>query len=112
MDWKDLEKLTIVKLREEALKHPEQIKGVHGKSKAQLMDEIANITGIEKPHIHLAEEVIHTKDDLKHKIHALKAEREKLIAAKDRKKLHELRREMHTLKRRIRKIEHAAEAKG
>ena len=28
MDWKDLEKMTIVKLREEALKHQDQIKGV------------------------------------------------------------------------------------
>jgi hypothetical protein len=112
MDWKDLDKLTIVKLREEALKHQEQIKGVHGKSKAQLMDELATILGIEKPHIHLAEAVVHTKDDLKHKIHKLKEEREKLIAAKDRKKLHEVRREIHSLKRRIRKIEHAAEAKA
>ena len=40
MDWKEMDKLTVVKLREEALKHPE-IKGVHGKSKAQLMDELA-----------------------------------------------------------------------
>src|SRR5437016_14037485 len=36
MDWKELEKMTIVKIREEALKH--EIKSVHGKSKAQLMD--------------------------------------------------------------------------
>ncbi len=112
MDWKDLEKMTIVKLREEALKHPEEIKGVHGKSKAQLMDELAKILGIEKPHIHFAEEVVHTKGDLKHKIHELQAQRDKLIAAKDRKKLHEVRRGIHNLKRQIRKIEHAADAKA
>jgi hypothetical protein len=112
MDWKDLEKLTIVKLRDEALKHPEQIKGVHGKSKAQLIDDLAHILGIERPHVHFAEEVVHTKDDLKHKIHDLKAQREQLIAARDHKKLHEVRREIHTLKRRIRKIEHEAEAEG
>jgi len=112
MDWKDLEKLTIVKLREEALKHPDEIKGVHGKSKAQLMDELAKVMGIEKPHIHLAEKVFHTKENLKHKIRDLKTQREKLIAAKDHKKLHEVRREIHKLKRQIRKIEHAADAQA
>ena len=110
MEWKDMEKMTIVKLREEAIKHPEQIKGVHGKSKAQLMDELAKILGIEKPHHHFGEEVVHTKGDLKHKIHALKEQREKLIASKEHKKLHEVRREIRALKRRIRKIEHDAEA--
>ena len=34
MDWKDLEKMTVLKLREEALKYP-QIEGVHGKNKEQ-----------------------------------------------------------------------------
>ena len=49
MDWKDLEKMTVLKLREEALKFP-QIEGVHGKNKEQLMLEIAKALGIEKPH--------------------------------------------------------------
>jgi hypothetical protein len=44
MDWKDLEKMTVLKLREEALKYPE-IVGVHGKNKEQLMDEIAKALG-------------------------------------------------------------------
>jgi len=110
MDWKEMEKMTIVKLREEAMKFQEQIKGVHGKSKAQLMDELAKILGIEKPHHHFAEDVVHTKGDLKKKIHGLKEQREKLIAAKDHRKLHEVRREIHQLKRKIRKIEHEAEA--
>ncbi len=112
MDWKELEKMTIVKLREEALKFPEEIKGVHGKSKAQLMDEIAKQLGIEKPHVHFADTVVHDKGDLKQKIHALKAQRDSLIAAKDHKKLHETRREIHKLKRQIRKIEHAVNAKA
>ncbi len=107
MDWKDLEKMTIVKLREEALKHQDQIKGVHGKSKPQLMDEIATLLNIEKPHVHFAEDVVHTKGDLKKKIHELKKRREKLIEAGDHKTLHSVRREIHDLKRKIRKIEHA-----
>jgi hypothetical protein len=108
MDWKDLEKMTILKLREEALKHPDQIKGVHGKSKPQLMDELAKLLAIEKPHIHFTEAVVHTKDDLKHKIRELKARRDKLVESKDHKALHGVRREMHKLKRQIRRIEQAS----
>jgi len=104
MDWKDLEKMTVLKLREEALKYP-QIEGVHGKHKEQLMDEIAKVLGIEKPHSQFADTVVHTKADLKHKIQELKIEREKLLVAQDHKKLHEIRREMHELKHTIRKIE-------
>jgi NCAIR mutase (PurE)-related protein len=104
MDWKDLEKMTVLKLREEALKYPE-IEGVHGKNKEQLMDEIATILGIEKPHVRLTAKVVETKSDLKHKIQDLKIEREKLLVAHDHKKLHEVRRELHELKHTIRKIE-------
>jgi hypothetical protein len=104
MDWKDLEKLTVLKLREEALKYP-QIEGVHGKHKEQLMDEIATALGIEKPHARFTDNVVHTKSDLKHKIQSLKIEREKLIKIHDHEKLQEVRREMHALKHTIRKIE-------
>jgi hypothetical protein len=48
MKWKDLENMTVLKLREEALKYP-QIKGVHGKHKEELMEEIADALQIEKP---------------------------------------------------------------
>ena len=47
MEWKDLEKMTVLKLREEALKFPE-IKNVHGKNKEQLLDEVAEALGIDK----------------------------------------------------------------
>ncbi len=104
MEWKDLEKMTVLKLREEALRFP-QIEAVHGKNKEQLMDEIARALGIEKPHVHFTEKIVHTKSDLKHKIHELKAERDKLLQAHDYKKLHDVRREMHELKHTIRKIE-------
>ena len=104
MDWKDLEKMTVLKLREEALKYPE-IEGVHGKNKEQLMDEIAKILGIEKPHLRFTENIVHTKSDLKHKIQELKIEREKLLQLHDHQKLHDVRRELHELKHTIRKIE-------
>jgi hypothetical protein len=111
MDWKDLEKMTVLKLREEALKYP-QIEGVHGKNKEQLMDEIAKALGIEKPHMHFAETVAHTKSDLKQKISGLKTEREKLLTTHDHQRLHEVRRELHELKHTIRKIEAKAAKAG
>jgi len=104
MDWKDLEKMTVLKLREEALKYP-QIEGVHGKHKEQLMDEIALVLGIQKPHAHFTETIVHTKSELKHRIRQLKSERDKLLAAQDHQKLHEVRRQLHELKHTIRKIE-------
>src|SRR5215467_6270045 len=104
MDWKDLEKMTVLKLREEALKFP-QIEGVHGKNKEQLMDEIAKALGIERPHTHFTENIVHTKADLKLKIQELKSERDKLLEAHDHKKLHDVRREMHELKHTIRRLE-------
>jgi len=104
MVWNDLEKMTVIKLREEALRFP-QIESVHGKNKGQLMEELANALGIEKPHVHFSEKIIHTKSDLKHRIHELKTERNKMIETHDHKRLHELRREMHALKHAIRKIE-------
>jgi hypothetical protein len=104
MDWKDLEKLTVLKLREEALKYP-QIEGVHGKNKEQLMDEIAKVLGIEKPHTHFTETIVHTKADLKQRIHELKLQRDKLLAMHDHQKLHDVRREMHELKHTIRRLE-------
>ncbi len=104
MQWKDLEKMTVVKLREEALKFP-QIEGVHGKNKEQLMNELAPLMDIEKPHAHFSDNVVHTKSELKHQIHELKKEREKLIDSHDHHHLHDLRRQIHELKHTIRKIE-------
>jgi len=104
MEWKDLEKMTVVKLRDEALKFP-QIEGVHGKNKEQLMDELAPFMGIEKPHVHFRENIVHTKTELKHQIHELKKERENLIDAHDHHHLHDVRRQIHELKHSIRKIE-------
>jgi len=104
MEWKDLEKMTVLKLREEALKFP-QIESVHGKNKEQLMVELADALGIQRPHAHLTETIVHTKSELKHKILELKNERDRLIQSHDHARLHEVHREMHELKHAIRKIE-------
>jgi|SRR5688572_25793380 len=108
MEWKDLEKMTVVKLREEALKFP-QIEGVHGKNKSRLMDELATILGIERPHAHFSENIVLTKSEIKHRLHELKVERDRVLAAHDHARLHAVRREMHSLKHAIRKIEARAQ---
>lgn len=108
MEWKDLQKMTVLKLREEALKYP-QIEAVHGKDKPQLMAELAAVLHIDKPHVTFSEQVNVSKSELKHKIHDLKLERDKLIAVHDDRKLHDVRREIHHLKHAIRRMEaHAA----
>jgi len=107
MEWKDIEKMTVVKLREEALKFP-QIEAVHGKDKERLMDDLATVLGIEKPHVHFNDQVLHTKSELKHKIEELKIEREKFLGVHDHKHLHNVRRQIHELKHTIRKIESKA----
>ena len=80
-------------------------------SYVKLMDELASVLGIEKPHVHFAEKVVHSKGELKHKIRELKGERHKAIAAHDHKALHDIRRQIHKMKRQIKKIETKAAAK-
>lgn len=105
MDWKDLEKMTVTRLREEALKYPEKITGVRGKDKAQLMDELASVLGIEKPHVSFTAKVAQTKEVLKHQIRELKVQRDQLVKEHRHKELKPVRRQIHNLKRQIRKIE-------
>ena len=107
MEWHDLEKMTVVKLREEA--HEKGLTAVSGKNKDQLIEELAGVLGIEKPHEELASETVHTKGDLKKQIQELKARRSKLIEAKDNKALKEVRRKVHDLKRQIKKMHLSAQ---
>ena len=107
MEWKEMEKMTVLKLRDEALKFP-QIESVHSKNKEQLMHELADILVIERPHVRFAEKIVQTKSELKHRIHELKNQRNQLAEVHDHKTLHAVRREMHQLKHAIRKIEAGA----
>ena len=95
MEWKDLEKMTVPKLREEALKYP-HIEAVHGKNKSQLMDELANQLGIERPHVRYSENIVHTKSDLKHRLHELKAEESARRVSRSARALPVVRRPMPT----------------
>ena len=107
MEWHDLENMTVVKLREEA--HEKGLLGVHGMNKPTLIEELAKILEIEKPHEEMGDEAVHSKSDLKHQIHELKAERNKLIESQDHKGLKVMRRKIHGLKRQIKKMHLAAQ---
>ncbi len=109
MEWDDLERMTVVKLREEA--HEKGLTSVSGKNKAQLIEELAGVLGLEKPHEELADQAVQTKSELKRQIHALKSQRGKLIETHDHKGLKEVRRKARALKRQIKKMHLEAQAK-
>lgn len=110
MEWHDLEKMTVVQLREDA--HEKGIEGVHGKNKAELVEALAALLGIEKPHEALSDDVVHSKTDLKQELRRLKAERDKLLEAHDHPGLKKVRREIRRLKRKVKKIHAAAPVVG
>ncbi|MBI2881887.1 MAG: transcription termination factor Rho [Candidatus Tectomicrobia bacterium] len=107
MEKKDLEKLTVPKLREEALEHPDQIKGVHGMTKEQLVSALMEVLGIPEPkeegerpaRTGRVRKVARSRAELKKKIRVLKEERQKAHEAGEHKIAALLRRRIHVLKR-------------
>ena len=109
MEWHDLEHMTVVKLRETA--QEKGLTSVSGKNKAELIEELAGVLGIEKPHEELTDTTAQSKSDLKRQLRELKSQRNQLLEAHDHKGLKAVRRKAHGLKRQIKKIHLAAEAK-
>ncbi len=99
MDYHDLHKLTVVKLREMA-KEYDDLEGVTGMTKDTLCDVLADKMGIEKPHKVV---VGIDKASIKREIRALKKVREEALAARDRQKLHDTRRQLHRLRHKLHK---------
>ena len=104
MDYNELEKMTVIMLREEVKKLPD-VKAVSGMKKEELIGLLVERLGIEIP-----EKKTKTaaspkgKAALKKQITELKAEREAARGEKNSKKVTLLRRRIHSLKRRIQKI--------
>lgn len=96
MDKQALLKLTVVKLREEALKIP-NISGVHGMNKQTLLDVLFDHFGIPK-------DVKERKDhgELKKQIATLRAKKTEVRATGDKKQLKKVAKRLHNLKRRTR----------
>ena len=121
---RDLEKLTVIKLRELALEKYPQIKGVHGMKKEDLVEAIKAVEvelGIREkdeekkaPHPEVKhrpekkEKKVWAIPEVKTMIQGLKGEREGALASRDNKKLQEVRSKIKKLKRIGRKLKEAS----
>ena len=105
MELKDLLKMTVVKLREEAHKF-EDIKGAIGMTKEQLVDILCEKHSIPKKKA-LPKGI--GRHALKEKIRKLASQRDTVLGTGDRKKLTVHRRRLKSLRRRLRKVIELAE---
>jgi cell division protein FtsX len=102
MDAKTLEKMTVVKLREEAMKF-DDISGVHGMHKAELISALKEKFGIVEDKTD-SELLVEQKHAIKQKIQQLKAEKDQAIEAKDEKKTVLIRRRLRRQRRLLKKV--------
>lgn len=113
MEKKDLEKMTITKLRDEALKYKDQIPGtIHEMEKDQLVHAIMNVLGIqEEEHPAAAKKKVKIKvpkESLKQEMRARRKDQDEALKSKDVVKAKRLRKRIKALKRKIRNIPRAA----
>ena len=99
MDYHELEKQTVGKLREMAGEHDDLV-GVTGMSKQKLVDALAGKLGIEIPHKVV---VGIDKSAIKGRIKDLKKVRDEAIAAKDYERLKRTRKTLHRLRHQLRR---------
>lgn len=104
MTEKELLRMNVPKLREEALKIP-NIVGVTGMKKETLIQVLAEHNGIVLKKRSAGAEKTH----IKHHIAAMKLKRDDAISRKAHEELHQIRRAIRTLKRKLRAL--AKEAK-
>ena len=105
MELKDLAKMTVVKLREEAHKF-EDIKGAIGMTKEQLIDVLCGKYNIVKKK-ELPKGI--GRHALKAKIRTMAGQRDAILAVGDVKKTAIYRRRIKSLRRRLRKVIEKAE---
>lgn len=105
MELRDLQRMTVVKLREEALKH-EGLTGVHGMKKNELIEALAPILGIDlEAEVKAArEKLVASKVEIKQEIHALKLERNDALADHDEEVLRKARYAIKKRKRYLRRL--------
>ncbi len=105
MELREMQRMTVVKLREEALQHP-SIVGVHGMNKEQLIEALAPIYGInlEAAVRALREKLAENKGTLKQEITALKSERDAALADHDTTAVKKARKDIKRRKRRLRHL--------
>lgn len=98
MDFHELSKLTVVKLREMA--HEQEVKDASGMHKEELIDLLCKRLGIEKPHV---EVVGIDKSTIKAEIRKLKKVRDEAYRVKDPAGLRATRHKIHLLRRQLRR---------
>ncbi|MEW6379382.1 MAG: hypothetical protein AB1611_07220 [bacterium] len=113
MEKRDLEKMTITKLRDEALKYKDQISGtIHEMEKDQLVHALMNVLGIhEEEHAIAAKKkakIKRSKESLKQEMRARRKDQDEARKSNDAVKVSRLRKRIKTLKRKIRKYPRAA----
>ena len=103
----DLEKMTVIKLREEAHKFPE-IESAHSMHKEELVEVLIKLMGIiedePKKVSRKIKKIKKTKPALKKSIAALKVKRKEALDAKDAKNLKLIRKKIRKTKRNLRKL--------
>jgi len=99
MDFAELKNKTVVQLREMAGEY-EDITGVSGMKKDELLDALADKLGIEKEEAKpkKAKKKARGKGAIKKRIQELKAQRDKALEEKDGEMLRKVRRQLHRQK--------------
>jgi hypothetical protein len=99
MNYHELEKHTVAKLREMAKAYSD-VEGTSGMHKDQLLDLLCERMGIEKPH---KVAVGIDKAKIKAEIRVLKKVRDEAITKRDREKMTETRKKIHKLRHALHK---------
>ena len=105
MELRDLQRMTVVKLREEGLKHS-SIAGVYAMDKAQLIKALAEVYGIDVEAATKAarEQFAADKSGLKQAIRTLKGQRDAALVAHDATQVKQLRLNIKKRKRMLRRL--------
>jgi hypothetical protein len=101
MDFHELSKLTVIKLREMAVQY-EDIEGAAGMTKGQLVKLLCEKMGIDY-HEHVAVAAGVDKSAIKHVIRGLKSKRTEALASGNRAQAKTLQRRIHHKRRKLRK---------
>ncbi|MBD3306440.1 hypothetical protein GF339_08580 [candidate division KSB3 bacterium] len=110
MDLKTLKKMPVPKLREEALKF-DDLHGVHGMNKSQLIDALKEKYGITEE-AREREDLHARKLNIKARIRKLKAEKAQATQDGDSEKVTNLRKRLHRERHLLKKIARKAKAQS
>ena len=110
MTLQELQKMTVVKLRQEAMQRG-SISGVSGMSKSQLIEALADLLGIdtEAPARLVSAKISGDKAILKSEIRTLKTARDEALAEGDHSGLHRARTDIKKRKRALRRLAEAVQ---